>query len=83
MKNNEEPLQYIVDAIEAAGYVPGKDIFIAMDPASSEFYNTDNGMYELKGEGVSLTSEEMVQYYERLVAKYPIVSIEDGMAEQD
>jgi enolase len=83
MKNNEEPLKFIVEAIEAAGYVPGKDVYIAMDPASSEFYNTDTGMYELKGEGVTKTSEEMVAFYEMLVEKYPIVSIEDGMAEQD
>lgn len=83
MKNNEEPLQFIVDAIKAAGYVPGKDIYIAMDPASSEFYNEETGNYELKGEGKTLNSEEMIQYYERLVAKYPIASIEDGMAEQD
>jgi enolase len=54
-----------------------------MDPAASEFYNTNTGMYELKGEGITLTSEEMVAYYEKLVEKYPIVSIEDGMAEQD
>lgn len=83
MKDNEEPLKYIVKAIEAAGYVPGKDIFIAMDPASSEFYNTKTGLYELKGEKRTLTTEEMVGYYEKLIDKYPIVSIEDGMAEQD
>lgn len=83
MKDNEEPLKYIVKAIEAAGYVPGKDIFIAMDPASSEFYNAKTGLYELKGEKRTLTTEEMVGYYEKLIDKYPIVSIEDGMAEQD
>ncbi len=83
MKDNEEPLKFIMEAIEAAGYVPGKDIYIAMDPASSEFYNTDTGNYELKGEGRTLTSDEMVQYYVDLCEKYPIVSIEDGMAEQD
>ncbi len=83
MKDNEEPLKFIVEAIEAAGYVPGKDIYIAMDPASSEFYNTDTGMYELKGEGKTLNTEEMVEYYVNLCEKYPIVSIEDGMAEQD
>ncbi len=83
MKDNEEPLKYIVDAIKAAGYVPGKDIYIAMDPASSEFYNTDTGMYELKGEGRTLSSDEMIAYYVELCEKYPIVSIEDGMAEQD
>ncbi|NQX83145.1 MAG: phosphopyruvate hydratase [Mycoplasmataceae bacterium] len=83
MKNNEEPLKFIVKAIKKAGYVPGKDIYIALDPAASEFYNVNTKMYELKGEGVSLTSEQMVKYYEKLVSKYPIVSIEDGMAEQD
>ena len=83
MKTNEEPLKYIVKAIEAAGYVPGKDVYIAMDPASSEFYDVKTKTYNLKGEGITLTSEEMVKYYEKLVKKYPIVSIEDGMAEQD
>lgn len=83
MKTNEDPLKFIVQAIEKAGYVPGKDIYISMDPASSEFYNEETKTYDLKGEGISLTSEEMIQYYERLVEKYPIISIEDGMAEQD
>jgi enolase len=83
MKDNREPLQYIVKAIEAAGYKPGVEVFIALDPAASEFYNTDTKMYELKGEGKTLTSEEMVTYYEELVDEFPIVSIEDGMAEQD
>ncbi len=83
MKDNEEPLKFIVEAIKKAGYKPGKDVFIALDPASSEFYNTKTGNYELKGEGKTLSSEEMVAYYENLVKKYPIVSIEDGMAEQD
>ncbi len=83
MKNNEEPLEFIVKAIKAAGYVPGKDIYIAMDPASSEFYNTETKMYELKGEGKTLSSKELTDYYKMLVYKYPIVSIEDGKAEQD
>jgi len=83
MKTNEEPLKFIVKAIENAGYVPGKDIYISMDPASSEFYNEETKTYDLKGEGISLSSEQMVEYYEKLVEKYPIVSIEDGMAEQD
>lgn len=83
MKDNEEPLKYIVEAIKAAGYVPGKDIYIAMDPASSEFYNTKTKMYELKGEGKTLSTDELIAYYEHLVATYPIISIEDGMAEQD
>ncbi len=83
MKDNMEPLEFITKAIEAAGYKPGVDVYIALDPAASEFYNTETGMYELKGEGRSLTSEEMVSYYEEMASKYPIVSIEDGMAEQD
>ena len=80
---NEEPLQYIVKACEAAGYKPGDDIMFAMDPASTEFYNAETGKYELKGEGRELTSAEMVDYWAALVEKYPIISIEDGMAEED
>ena len=80
---NEEPLQYIVKACEAAGYKPGDDIMFAMDPASTEFYNAETGKYELKGEGRELTSSEMVDYWAALVEKYPIISIEDGMAEED
>jgi enolase len=80
-KNNEEPLEYLVKAIKEAGYKPGKEIALAMDPASSEFYK--NGKYILAGEGKELSSEEMVKYYENLVNKYPIVSIEDGLAEND
>lgn len=80
---NEEPLQYIVKACEAAGYEPGTDIMFAMDPASTEFYNVETGKYELKGEGRELTSAEMVDYWAALVEKYPIISIEDGMAEED
>lgn len=81
LSSNEEPIQIIIQAIEKAGYKPGKDIAIAMDPASSEFYV--NGRYELKGEGKSLSSAEMVEYYVDLCNKYPIVSIEDGLAEDD
>ncbi len=80
---NSEPLEYIVKACEAAGYVPGKDIMFAMDPASTEFYNVETGKYELKGEGRELTSAEMVDYWEALVNEFPIISIEDGMAEED
>ena len=74
-------MEAIILAIEKAGYKPGKDCFIALDPASSEFY--ENGRYVLAKEGVSLTSQEMVDYYVKWVADYPIVSIEDGMAEDD
>ncbi len=80
-KNNVEPLEFIVKAITEAGYKPGEEIAIAMDPASSEFYK--DGRYELKGEGKLLSSEEMVSYYEELVSKFPIVSIEDALEEND
>ena len=80
---NEEPLKYIVEACEKAGYKPGSDIMFAMDPASTEFYNAETGTYVLAGEGRELTSAEMVDYWEALVQKYPIISIEDGMAEED
>ena len=83
LKTNEEPLKYITEACEKAGYKPGTDIMFAMDPASTEYYNAETGMYELAGEGVSYTSEQMVDYWEKLVDKYPIISIEDGMAEED
>ncbi|MFR0868586.1 MAG: phosphopyruvate hydratase [Adlercreutzia sp.] len=83
LKTNEEPLAYIVEACEKAGYKPGTDILFAMDPASTEFYNAETGKYVLAGEGRELTSDEMVDYWEALVNKYPIVSIEDGMAEED
>lgn len=81
LSSNEEAIKYIVEAIEKAGYVPGKDIFIALDAASSEFYN--DGKYQLKGEGLEYDAEGMVNYYSRLIEKYPIISIEDGMAEED
>lgn len=81
LKSNEEAIQVIVEAIEKAGYTPGKEIFIALDPASSEFY--EDGKYNLKGEGKVLTPAEMVDFYASLVEKYPIISIEDGMAEED
>ncbi len=80
---NEEPLKYIVEACEKAGYKPGEDIMFAMDPASTEFYDAERGIYVLAGEDRELTSEEMVEYWAALVEKYPIISIEDGMAEED
>lgn len=79
--SNEEALIYIMKAIEAAGYKPGKEIGLALDAAASEFYK--NGKYALKSEGLSLSAAEMIDYYDRLIEKYPIVSIEDGLAEQD
>jgi enolase len=84
LKSNQEALDVIMEAIQAAGYVPGKDIFLAMDVAASEFYNEELKVYELKksGEGKKTTAE-MIAWYEALVAKYPIVSIEDGLSEKD
>ncbi len=81
LASNEEAIQVIMEAIDAAGYEPGNDIFIALDPAASSFY--EGGKYVLAGEGRSLSSAEMVEYYAALVAKYPIISIEDGLAEDD
>ncbi len=81
LKSNEEAIQVIVEAIEKAGYAPGKDIFIALDPASTEFY--EDGKYNLKGEGKVLTPAEMVDFYVDIANKYPIISLEDGMAEED
>jgi enolase len=81
LKSNKDALEIILDSIEAAGYEPGKDVYIAIDPASTEFY--EKGSYTLAGEGVTLTSEEMVEYYIKWASSYPIISIEDGLAEDD
>ncbi|WP_027965437.1 phosphopyruvate hydratase [Halalkalibacillus halophilus] len=81
LKSNEEALETIVEAVEKAGYKIGEDIKLAMDVAASEIYV--DGKYELKGEGVTRTAEEMVDWYESLVNKFPIVSIEDGLDEND
>lgn len=81
LASNEEALKVIVEAIEKAGYKPGEQVALALDVASSEMF--ENGKYNLAGEGVVKTAAEMVAYYESLVAKYPIISIEDGMAEDD
>ncbi|AZT90303.1 phosphopyruvate hydratase [Caldicellulosiruptor changbaiensis] len=83
LKSNEEPLEVIVEAIEKAGYTPGKDIAIALDPATSELYNEEDGKYHFEREGKVRTKEEMVEFWVKLVEKYPIVSIEDGVAEED
>jgi enolase len=83
LKSNEEALKVIMQAFEAAGYKPGEQIVIALDPASSEFYNKQTKKYDLKSENRSLSSEEMIEYYANLKSKYPIVSIEDGLAEDD
>ncbi|MDA1091513.1 MAG: phosphopyruvate hydratase [Proteobacteria bacterium] len=81
LKNTTEALDFIMKSIEAAGYKPGDDVVLALDAASSEFYN--KGKYELAGEGKSLDSAGMVKYYEDLIAKFPIASIEDGLGEDD
>ncbi|WKW49329.1 phosphopyruvate hydratase [Rhodomicrobium lacus] len=81
LKSADEALTFVVRAIEKAGYKPGEDIAIALDPASTEFYK--NGKYELAGEGKSLDSGQIVALYRDLVSRYPIISIEDGMAEDD
>mgnify|MGYP001247231587 FL=1 len=81
LSSNEEALETIMEAIQAAGYKPGEEVKLAMDVASSEFY--ENGNYHLKGEGIVRTAEEMVDWYEELIEKYPIVSIEDGLDEND
>ncbi len=81
LKANEEPLKLMIQAITEAGFVPGKDIAIALDPASTEFYA--DGKYDLATEGKKLTSAEMVELYSKWIEQYPIVSIEDGLAEDD
>jgi enolase len=81
LKSPDEALTYISKAVEKAGYKLGEEIFFALDPASTEFFK--NGKYELAGEGKSLTPDQMVKVYVDLVKRYPIVSIEDGMAEDD
>ena len=84
LEDNEAPLKCIVEAITKAGYEPGKDIFIAMDVAASEFYHTETKKYELKkSNGGEKTTSEMIDWLEELVNKYPIISIEDGLSEDD
>jgi len=83
LKSNEEAIQVILTAIEKAGYKPGEEVFIFLDPAASEFYDTAKKRYVLKSENKELTAEEMVDFYAKLIDKYPIASIEDGMAEDD
>ncbi|MCF1742434.1 phosphopyruvate hydratase [Paradevosia shaoguanensis] len=81
LKSAEEALSYIVKSIEKAGYKPGEDVFLGLDCASTEYYK--NGKYEMVGEGKSLSSEENVRFLEGLVSRFPIITIEDGMAEDD
>lgn len=82
--SNEEPLECIMEAIKAAGYTAGEDIFIAMDVAASEFYDSEKNVYNLAKSGQGMkTTDEMIAWYEELVEKYPIISIEDGLGERD
>jgi len=81
LKSNEEAVELIIEAIQQAGYQPGKDIFVALDPAASELFQ--DGKYVLKKEGRTLNGEEMVGFYEEWLRKYPLISIEDGLAEDD
>lgn len=83
LASSEEAIETILEAIEKAGYKPGEEVLLAMDVASSEFYNKEDGTYNLVGEGVVRTSKEMVDWYEQLCDKYPIISIEDGLDEND
>ncbi len=83
LATNEEAIKVIMEAIEDAGYEPGKDIKIALDAAASEFYDSNSNKYKLSGEGVEKTADELVDYYADLCNRYPIVSIEDGFSEDD
>lgn len=83
LESNEEALEAIIEGVQAAGYRPGDDVRLAMDVAASEMYNKESGKYILKGEGKELTTDEMIDFYERLITKYPIISIEDGLDEED
>ena len=84
LKSNEEAVEVILEGIEKAGYEPGKDVYIALDPAASEFFDTEKNMYVFKkSDGRELSPAEMVDFYAEWVSKYPIISLEDGMAEDD
>ncbi|MEZ7930281.1 MAG: phosphopyruvate hydratase [Flavobacteriales bacterium] len=83
LQSNEEGIKVVMEAIEKAGYIPGKDIYIALDAAASEFYNKEEGVYHLESTGEKLTSSQMVDFWVDWCEKYPIVSIEDGLDEDD
>ena len=83
LKNAEEVLDYLMRAVKESGYEPGRQIAFALDVAASELYNKDSGLYHFQGEDRMRTTEEMISYYENLISKYPIVSIEDGLQEND
>jgi enolase len=81
--STREALDFVMGSIEKAGFKPGEEVFLALDAASTEFYDADAKLYRMKGEGIELTSDEMAAYLQKLVTDYPIISIEDGMAEDD
>ena len=83
LKSNSEGFDLICEAIKKAGYIPGVDCFIAIDVAASEFYNKETNKYDLEGDGRSLTTDELISYYQELISKYPIISIEDPVDEND
>lgn len=83
LNSNEEAIEYVLKGIEKAGYKPGKDIYIALDAATSEFYNEEKKLYIFESNGKEMTSEEMVQYWVDWTNKYPVISIEDGLAQDD
>ena len=83
LASNEDAIKILIEAMEKAGYAPGEDVFIALDPAATEFFDVDRGLYVLEGEGRTLSPPEMAAYYTDLCARYPIISVEDGMAEED
>ncbi len=83
LASNEDAIKILIEAMEKAGYAPGEDVFIALDPAATEFFDVDRGVYVLEGEGRTLSPPEMAAYYADLCERYPIISVEDGMAEED
>ena len=83
LHSNEHAIEIILQSIEKAGYIPGEDIYIALDVAASELYNSDSSLYTLKSENKTLNAEEIIEYYNNLCNKFPIISIEDGLDEED
>jgi len=83
LNSNEEAIQVILEGVQKAGYKPGEQVFLGLDPAASEFYDEKEKIYNLKAENKKLNSEEMIGFYENLINKYPIISIEDGLAQDD
>ena len=83
LKTNAQAIDFIIEAIKKAGYKPGKDIYIGLDVAASELYDETNGTYNFAGEKVVRTVDETIEYYKELVEKYPVITIEDGLAEDD